>query len=153
MNLPKSPLSVPIEVEIAEGAELPHYASQGAAGCDLRASIKESIVLEPGSSALIPTGLKMAIPEGYEIQIRPRSGLALKEQVTVLNTPGTIDSDYRGEICVILINHGKRPFTVLPGMRIAQMVVAPFCRAEFIPAKELATSIRGNGGFGHTGVH
>ncbi len=145
--------SIPVEIELAEGASLPHYASEGAAGCDLRAFIPAPITLAPGTSLLIPTGVKAAIPEGYEIQVRPRSGLALKEQVTVLNTPGTIDSDYRGEICVILINHGTRPFTVEPGMRIAQMVLAPYCRADFIESKELSKTSRGAGGFGHTGTH
>lgn len=145
--------NIPVEIEIAEGASLPHYASEGAAGCDLRAFIPVSVVLAPGTSMLIPTGIKAAIPEGYEIQLRPRSGLALKEQVTILNTPGTIDSDYRGEICVILINHGTRPFTIEPGMRIAQMVLAPYFRAEFIQTKELSSTVRGTGGFGHTGRH
>lgn len=145
--------TIPLEIELADGAAAPHYASSGAAGCDLRAFIPAALTLEPGTSTLIPTGIKAAIPEGYEIQIRPRSGLALKEQVTVLNTPGTIDSDYRGEICVILINHGKRPFVIEPGMRIAQMVLAPYCRAEFVETKELSTTTRGHGGFGHTGTH
>lgn len=142
-----------VEIEIAEGAEHPHYASEGAAGCDLRAFVSRPVILEPGSSALIPTGLKMAIPEGYEIQIRPRSGLALKNQITVLNSPGTIDSDYRGEICVILINHGKQSFTVEPGTRIAQMVLAPFTRAQFTTKEFLTETVRGARGFGHTGTH
>lgn len=149
----KHPHTVPISIELAEGAELPHYASEGAAGCDLRAYLKSPIVLEPGMSILVPTGIRVAIPEGYEIQVRPRSGLALKEQITVLNTPGTIDSDYRGEIAVILINHSTHLFIIEPGMRIAQMVVAPVCRAEFILDGELAQTTRGVGGFGHTGRH
>lgn len=144
---------IPVDIEVQEGAEEPFYASNGAAGCDLRAFIQEPIVLEPGTSALVPTGLKMAIPDGYEVQIRPRSGLAFKDQVTVLNTPGTIDSDYRGEICVILINHGKKSFSVQPGMRIAQMILAPYIRAKFARRESLEETARGSGGFGHTGLH
>ncbi len=131
---------------------LPTYASAQAAGADVKASLINDVVIPAGGSALIPTGLRVAIPEGYEIQVRPRSGLALKEQVTVLNTPGTIDADYRGEICVILINHGKKDFTVTPGMRIAQLVVAQVLQANFISANELTATERGNGGFGHTGT-
>jgi dUTP pyrophosphatase len=101
----------------------------------------------------VPTGLRLAIPEGYEIQVRPRSGLALKHQITVLNTPGTIDADYRGEVGVILINHGKESFTLKPGMRIAQFVVAPVIQAKFLSTNELAETTRGSGGFGHTGFN
>lgn len=132
--------------------ELPKYASFEAAGADVRACLDAPVIIEPSSSALIPTGLRLEIPAGYEIQIRPRSGLALKHQMTVLNTPGTIDADYRGEIGVILINHGKENFTVEHGMRIAQLVVAKVYRAEYLFASEIAFSARGNGGFGHTGV-
>lgn len=132
---------------------IPVYSSQLAAGADVKAYIENDIVIEPGQSKLIPTGLKFAIPEGYEIQVRPRSGLALKHQVTVLNTPGTIDADYRGEVGVILINHGQHPFLVTRGMRIAQIVLAPFVQAKFIPTEELSTTSRGAGGFGHTGTH
>jgi dUTP pyrophosphatase len=142
-----------IEVTAEEGAELPHYASAGASGADLRAFLEEDLIIPPGSSQLIPTGLYLAIPEGYEIQIRPRSGLALKNQVTVLNTPGTIDADYRGEIKVILINHGKDDFIVQPGMRIAQCVLAPVFQADFTLTKELTATARGAGGFGHTGIN
>ncbi len=142
-----------IEVLAQEGAELPTYGSKGAAGADVRAFLKDPVVISAGKSALIPTGLRMAIPEGFEVQIRPRSGLALKDQITVLNTPGTIDSDYRGEIGVILMNHGTRDFVVTPGMRIAQFVVAPVYQAHFIPAIRLDTTVRGDGGFGHTGRH
>ncbi len=143
---------VPIQIEDPE--LMPQYASALAAGADLRAANREPIVLSPGRSALIPTGLRMEIPPGYEAQIRPRSGLALKQQVTVLNTPGTIDADYRGIISVILINHGKEPFTVTYGMRIAQLVLAPVSQVEFVLAEEsLAATARGEGGFGHTGVH
>jgi dUTP pyrophosphatase len=138
---------------VEEGASLPHYGSTLASGADLKAFIKKDLILQPGASALIPTGLKFAIPPGFEIQVRPRSGLALKHQITVLNTPGTIDADYRGELGVILINHSKEPFTINPGMRIAQLVVAPVLQAEFILTQELAETSRGSGGFGHTGFH
>lgn len=132
---------------------LPSYASPEAAGADIRACLDEPIIIQPGERALIPTGLKFEIPPGYEVQIRPRSGLALKHGVTVLNTPGTIDSDYRGEVKVILINHGNESFEVTPNMRIAQMIAAPVCQAEFVYCKELKTSTRGAGGFGHTGLN
>lgn len=132
---------------------MPEYASFGAAGADLRACIKEDLVIPPGTSALVPTGLRFAIPEGYEIQVRPRSGLALKNLITVLNTPGTIDSDYRGEVGVILINHGREDFIVRPKMRIAQIVLAAVVRANFILTPDLAATERGVGGFGHTGIH
>lgn len=144
-------INVPAIVENEE--LLPHYASEHAAGADVRAAIPEPLVLAPGTSILIGTGLRFEIPIGYEVQIRPRSGLAFKHQVTVLNTPGTIDADYRGEIKVLLINHGKENFIITPGMRIAQFVFAPVIRAEFIISKELANSQRGAGGFGHTGVN
>jgi dUTP pyrophosphatase len=132
---------------------LPTYGSSLAAGADARAWISEPLVLEPGQSALIPTGLAFALPEGYEIQVRPRSGLALKDQVTVLNTPGTIDADYRGEVGIILINHGKKPFHIQPKMRIAQLVLARVERARFEPVEALCKTERGEGGFGHTGTH
>ncbi len=120
----------------------------------MRAYLESAILIAPGTSALIPTGLKMAIPEGYEVQVRPRSGLALKNQITVLNTPGTIDCDYRGELCVILINHGKEAFSIEPGMRIAQIVLAPVVQAEFILQEDpLPQTLRGESGFGHTGTH
>lgn len=133
---------------------LPVYATDGAAGADLRANFGArggSIVLEPGARALVPTGLRMAIPEGYEVQIRPRSGLALKHGVTVANAPGTIDSDYRGPVGVILANFGDAPFEVDHGARIAQMVVAPVATAAFEMAEALAATARGAGGFGSTG--
>jgi dUTP pyrophosphatase len=141
-----------IEVVASDDVALPHYASSGAAGADVRAYLLEAMIIEPGNSKLVPTGLKFAIPDGFEIQVRPRSGLAAKSQVTVLNAPGTIDSDYRGEIKVILINHGKEPFTVEPGMRIAQLVVAPVVKAIFVRTSELSETLRGVNGFGHTGV-
>ena len=132
---------------------LPIYSSKDAAGADVRAFIKEDLIIAPGSAKLIPTGIKFAIPEGFEIQVRPRSGLALKHQVTVLNTPGTIDADYRGEVGIILINHGKQDFIVTPGMRIAQLVVAPVLQGLFLIQNSLTKTTRGEGGFGHTGTH
>lgn len=144
-----------LEVKILAQEEnyVPVYASSLAAGADLKAYIQDSITLEPGSSCLVPTGIKMEIPAGYEVQIRPRSGLALKHQITVLNTPGTIDADYRGEIGVILINHGKTPFVITKGMRIAQAVVAKVEKALFVLESCLQTTARGEGGFGHSGTH
>jgi dUTP pyrophosphatase len=138
---------------ICSEENLPVYSSESAAGADLKAAIDKDVVIQPGETKLIPTGVKCELPEGFEAQVRPRSGLALKSQVTVLNTPGTIDSDYRGEIGVILINHGKNPFVVTPKMRIAQLVVAPVVRAEFAFKESLALSARGEGGFGHTGTN
>ena len=135
-----------------DGVELPHYASTGASGADVKAFITSDVTIPAGSSSLIPTGLKFAIPHGYEIQVRPRSGLALKHQLSVLNTPGTIDADYRGELGIILMNFGKNDFIVTPGMRIAQLVLAPVVQAAFLEAKELAETVRGSGGFGHTGT-
>ncbi len=136
----------------ADDLPLPTYETLLAAGADLRAAINKPLSLAPGASARVPTGLKMAIPAGYEAQVRPRSGLAAKHGVTVLNTPGTIDADYRGEVQVILINHGAEPFVIERGMRIAQMVVAPIIQARFVEASELPTSARGDGGFGSTGA-
>ncbi|MCK5200440.1 MAG: dUTP diphosphatase [Spirochaetales bacterium] len=135
-----------------EAGKEPVYGSALASGADIKADIDEDIVIEPGETALIPTGIKLQIPEGYEGQIRPRSGLALKYAVTVLNTPGTIDSDYRGEIKIILVNHGKTPYTVCSDDRIAQLVFSPVIQAEFIQKKELAVSNRGRNGFGSTGI-
>jgi dUTP pyrophosphatase len=131
----------------------PKYATDLAAGADVHAACAEPLILAPGTSALIPTGLRFAIPEGYEIQVRPRSGLALRHQVTVLNTPGTIDADYRGELKVILINHGTEPFIITYGMRIAQIVLAEVVRAHFVVEQELTSTGRGEGGFGHSGTH
>jgi dUTP pyrophosphatase len=155
MNLPTSTneQTVSIPTVLEGGVPLPTYASEEAAGADVRAHLKQDLVLQPGTQALIPTGLRFAIPKGYEIQVRPRSGLAFKHGVTVLNSPGTIDSDYRGELGIILINHGKEPFIVTPGMRIAQIVVAPVYRAVFLSEETLAATTRGEGGFGHTGTH
>ncbi|AAD18212.1 deoxyuridine 5-triphosphate nucleotidohydrolase [Chlamydia pneumoniae TW-183] len=139
--------------ELDSGGELPEYTTPGAAGADLRANIEEPIALLPGQRALIPTGIKAEIPEGYELQVRPRSGLALKHGITVLNSPGTIDSDYRGEIRVILINFGDSTFIIEPKMRIAQVVLSPVVQATFVVKQEsLAETARGSGGFGHTGA-
>lgn len=148
----KKSMRIPVGVKLEEGAAMPVYASDGAAGADLQAYISAPVVIMPGKSALISTGLKLELPEGYEFQIRPRSGLAAKNQVTVLNTPGTVDEDYKGDIKVILINHGVEPFTVLPGMRIAQAVVAPVVRADYFIVEAVSSTVRGTGGFGHTGI-
>jgi len=131
---------------------LPAYATHGAAGADIRAALEEPLTLAPGARALVPTGLSFEIPTGYEVQVRPRSGLAAKHGVTVLNTPGTIDSDYRGEVKIILVNLSEEPFTVARGDRIAQMVIAPVVQAEFGERQSLAVSERGEGGFGSTGT-
>lgn len=132
---------------------LPEYETEGSAGCDLRAALTEPITLQPGKRALIPTGLKMALPEGYEAQIRPRSGLAYRNGITMLNTPGTIDSDYRGEVKVLAINHGEEAFTINHGDRVAQMVVTPVQQIEIQKVLELPKTKRGDGGFGSTGVN
>lgn len=136
----------------AQGLDLPAYATPQAAGLDLYAAVAEDVVLLPGERKLIPTGLAIALPEGFEAQIRPRSGLALKNGLAVLNSPGTIDADYRGEIQIILANLGGEPFTVTRGMRIAQMVVAAYTRVAFRLTQELPETLRGEGGFGSTGV-
>jgi len=132
-------------------AELPKYKTEGSSGMDLMALIEKPIKIKPQSSALISTGLSIAIPEDTEVQIRPRSGLAAKSSISVLNTPGTIDSDYRGEIKIILFNHGKEEFIVNNGDRIAQMILMPVIKAEFEEIKELPKTVRGSGGFGSTG--
>ncbi len=132
--------------------QLPSYATALSAGMDLRANIDEPIVLQPLQRALIPTGLFMALPEGYEAQVRPRSGLAIKKGVTVLNSPGTVDADYRGEVCVILVNLSNEPFTITDGERIAQMVIARHEQVEWREVESLDETDRGAGGFGHTGV-
>ena len=132
--------------------QLPEYATEFSAGLDVRAANEEPIVLEPLGRALVPTGLYLEIPAGYEVQVRPRSGLAAKKGITVLNAPGTIDADYRGEVCVILANLSGEPFTVEKGERVAQLVLAKHERVEWEPVDELAESARGAGGFGSTGV-
>ncbi|MBT1075860.1 dUTP diphosphatase [Geobacter grbiciae] len=129
----------------------PCYMTVHAAGMDLCADLVDDLVLNPGERKLVPTGLAIALPDGFEAQIRPRSGLALKHGIALVNSPGTIDPDYRGEIGVILINHGSEPFVVRRGERIAQMVFAPFARAELVEVDELDETARGEGGFGHTG--
>jgi dUTP pyrophosphatase len=151
-------VSVTIKVDIqqlphGEGLTLPAYQSAHAAGLDLLAAVPEDapLILAPGKHALVPTGLTIALPPDYEAQVRPRSGLASKHGVTVLNAPGTVDADYRGEICVLLINHGDAPFPVRRGERIAQMVIASVVRAELVPAASLSATKRGGGGFGSTG--
>lgn len=135
------------------GMELPAYATAHAAGLDLRAAVGEELVLAPGERCLVPTGFAIALPDGFEAQIRPRSGWALKHGVTVLNSPGTIDADYRGEVGVILINHGDVAFHIARGDRIAQMVIAPVCRGLWHELAELPESQRGEGGFGSSGKH
>ena len=132
--------------------KLPKYETPGASGLDICACIDENIILKKNKTAVIPTGLFMSIPEGYEIQIRPRSGLAAKKHVTVLNTPGTIDSDYRGEIKVILINLGEQDFEIENGLRIAQMVVSPVVKAELEEVDQVSETLRDKGGFGSTGL-
>ena len=141
-----------IQLAHAKDLPLPSYESASAAGMDLRVALESPLTILPGQRVLLPTGLKLAIPEGYEVQIRPRSGLAIKHGITMLNSPGTIDADYRGEIKVILINHGDEPFVIEHEMRIAQMVVAQYQRIEFKLVKELTGSERGSGGFGSTGT-
>lgn len=131
--------------------ELPQFETAQSAGMDLRANIDAPVVLQPGDRALIPTGIKMALPDGYEAQIRPRSGLAYKHGVTVLNSPGTIDADYRGDVGVLLINHGKEAFTIEDGMRVAQMVIARYSQFPWNPVTDLDQTERGAGGFGSTG--
>jgi dUTP pyrophosphatase len=151
-------LSAQVTIEIrqlphGEGLPLPAYQSAHAAGLDLLAAVPADapLVLSSGQHALVPTGLAIALPEGFEAQVRPRSGLAAKHGVTVLNAPGTVDADYRGEISVILINHGSAPFTIARGERIAQMVIAEVANAELVPVVSLAPTDRGGGGFGSTG--
>ena len=135
-----------------KGLELPFYATEASAGMDLIAAIAEDVTVPPLGRAMIPTGLAIALPAGYEAQVRPRSGLAAKNGVTVLNSPGTIDADYRGEVQVILINLGAENFTVTRGMRIAQMIIAPVTQIEWAPAHSLDETVRGSGGFGSTGT-
>lgn len=143
-----------INVEVINNSDydLPSYATELSAGLDLRANITESKTIDTLERCLIPTGLKIGLPEGLEAQIRPRSGLALKHGITVLNSPGTVDADYRGEIGVILVNLSDKPFTINPGERIAQMVIARHEQAQFMEVDSLSESERGEGGFGHTGV-
>lgn len=150
-------MTTPVKVALqrlphAAGLPLPAYATADAAGMDLVAALSEPMTLAPGERGLVPTGLVIALPAGYEAQIRPRSGLALKHGIALLNSPGTIDADYRGEIGVILVNHGQAPFTVERGLRIAQMVVAPVTRVVWVETEALSETARGTGGFGSTGI-
>ncbi len=138
--------------KLAPAARIPAYATAHAAGLDLCAAIGKPLRLLPGRFRLVPTGLALEIPPGYEGQVRPRSGLALRYGISIVNSPGTIDADYRGEVGVILINLGSKSFTVKPGDRIAQLVIAPVVRASFVERKTLRMTRRGSGGFGHTGV-
>ena len=147
--------AVTVEVQVlpeAEDVPLPAYETDLAAGLDLRSAARETVTLEPGQRCAVPTGLKIALPAGYEAQVRPRSGLALRNGIALVNSPGTIDADYRGEIRVIVINLGQEPFTINRGDRIAQMVVAPVTRIQWQPVESVEASERGEGGFGHTGT-
>ena len=141
-----------VVLDHAKDLPLPAYETSGSAGMDLRAAIEEPIRLTPMERALVPNGIKIALPQGYEAQVRPRSGLAVKHGVTVLNTPGTVDSDYRGELKTTIINLGSEPFVISRGDRIAQMIIAPVTQAEMIEVEELDDTERGSGGFGSTGV-
>jgi len=136
-----------------EDLPLPRYMSEAAAGMDVCAAVDEPLVLEPGDIKLVPTGLYVAVPTGYEVQVRPRSGLALKHGLTVVNAPGTIDADYRGEVGIILGNIGREPISITRGMRVAQLVVAAVARADVQVVEELPETGRGEGGFGHSGTH
>lgn len=151
-------MSLPVAVEVLplphfEGLALPAYETEGSAGMDVRAALPadDALTLAPGDRALVPTGLSIALPPGYELQVRPRSGLAAKHGITCLNTPGTVDSDYRGEIRVILINLGREAFTIERGERIAQFVIAPVTRGNWVEVGQLSETARGAGGFGSTG--
>jgi dUTP pyrophosphatase len=143
---------IQVKITLTPGANIPEYKSTGSAGADVFASLESAVALEPGEIKLIPTGIAIELPEGYEAQIRPRSGLALNHGLTLLNTPGTIDSDYRGEIKIILANLGKKVFTVENGMRIAQMVFCKFYIGKFNIVDEISATKRNDGGFGHTGI-
>ncbi len=148
-------MNVPVEVRRlphGEGLALPAYATEGAAGMDLLAAVAEPLTIPPGGRALVPTGIAIALPSGYELQVRPRSGLALKNGIVLPNAPGTVDEDYRGELLVIVMNAGQAPFTVERGMRIAQAVLAPVVRAAWREVEELPPTGRGAGGFGSTGT-
>jgi len=148
-------MTLHVEIKRLEGSgdlPLPSYQSEGAVGMDLPAAVRDDVTLAPGASAMIPCGFAIAVPPGHEAQVRPRSGLAAKNGISVLNSPGTIDPDYRGEVQVILVNHGKEPFTVRRGMRIAQLLVLPVPRFEWSEVDELPPTARAGGGFGHTGA-
>ena len=150
-----APLPVPVmRLPHAEGLPLPGYATAGAAGLDLQAALRENeqITLKSGERGLVPTGIALQLPKGYEAQVRPRSGLALKHGITVLNSPGTVDADYRGEISVLLVNLGQEPFVIERGLRIAQMVIAPVTQVELVEVARLGLTRRGAGGYGSTGT-
>jgi len=138
---------------VRPSAVAPRYMSELAAGMDLHAALEEPVTLAPGERRLIPTGIALAIPPGYEGQVRPRSGLALRQGLGMVNAPGTIDADYRGEVGVILVNHGQEPVTIAPASRIAQLIIAPIVRGQLQAVAELPATARGEGGFGHTGLH
>lgn len=148
--------AVTVEITRDPGCDdipLPRYETEHAAGMDVRAAVAEPLTLNPGERALVPTGLRIALPEGYEAQIRPRSGLAFKHGISLLNSPGTIDADYRGEIRIIMANLGQEPFVIHRGDRIAQLIVAPVATVEWRVTDSLSETARGDGGFGHTGKH
>ncbi|MCM1320780.1 MAG: dUTP diphosphatase [Bacteroides sp.] len=147
-----SSTDIVIKCTAADGIALPEYKTKGAAGADLCAAVSEPLPVQPGEIAVVPTGIFLEIPEGFEAQIRSRSGLAAKYGIACLNAPGTIDSDYRGEIKVILINHGKEPFMIRNGDRIAQIIIAPVVQAKFLLSDALKKTERGDGGFGSTGI-
>ena len=149
-------MNIQVNISRAPGTEdlpLPAYATGGAAGMDLRAAVTELLILQPGERRAVPTGIHIALPEGHEAQVRPRSGLALRHGIGMVNSPGTIDCDYRGEIQVILINHGQEPFTIQRGDRIAQLVIAPVSRVVWQEVPALDETPRAAGGFGHTGMN
>ncbi|PZP86585.1 MAG: dUTP diphosphatase [Azospirillum brasilense] len=151
--MPQQPITIALtRLPGSEGLALPAYATEHSAGMDLLAALAEPMTLAPMQRALVPTGLSIALPEGFEAQIRPRSGLAFKHGISLVNSPGTIDADYRGEVGVLLINLGTEPFVIERGMRIAQMVIAPYTRAQFSEVLELPSTQRGAGGFGSTGT-
>lgn len=144
--------SLKVKIINNSGYDLPAYETPSAAGMDVRAAIAEPIVLGPLERVLVPTGLRVQLPQGYEMQIRPRSGLALRHGISLVNTPGTVDADFRGEIKVILINLSNEPFTINPGERICQMVISTYTKVEWEPVHEIDHTVRGDGGFGHTGT-
>lgn len=133
-------------------AQVPEYMSKGAAGMDVRACVKFPVTIKPGETVLVPTGLAVAVPKGFEMQVRPRSGLAIKKSLTVINSPGTVDSDYRGEVGIGLVNHGQNPVEITNGMRVAQLVISPVLQPEVKVVENLDETERGEGGFGSTGV-
>ncbi len=145
--------NIKVKIINESGFDLPAYETPSSAGMDVRAAIKEPVVLRSLERVLIPTGLRVQLPQGYEMQIRPRSGLALRNGISIVNSPGTVDADYRGEIKVILINLSKEPFVINPGERICQMIVSSYTKVEWEAVNELDQTVRGDGGFGHTGIN